>query len=92
MVDEIESLILCDQYALVIFLDIRDAFDNLNVDSGIQGMCAKCLPPHLVRWYAYYLCWQSVTVKIKGISITRSLTWGTPQGGHPVSLGVEPGI
>ncbi len=45
MVDEIESLSFCDQYAQAIFLDIRGAFDNLNVDSSIQGMHAKCWPP-----------------------------------------------
>ncbi len=45
MVDEIESSIFCNQYALVIFLDIRGAFDNLNVDSSIQEMHAKHLPP-----------------------------------------------
>ncbi len=45
MVNEIESSIFRDQYALVILLDIRGAFDNLNVDSSIRGMRAKCLPP-----------------------------------------------
>ncbi len=45
VVDEIQSSIFCNQYALAIFLDIRGAFDNLNVDSSIQGMCAECLPP-----------------------------------------------
>ncbi len=45
MVDGIESSILCNQYALGIFLDIKRAFDNLNVDSSIQGIEQKGLPP-----------------------------------------------
>ncbi len=47
MVDKIESSILCDQYALGIFLDIKGAYDNLSVDASIQGMQAKHLPPHV---------------------------------------------
>ncbi len=69
MVDGIESSILRNQYALGIFLDIKGAFDNLNVDSSIQGM----------EWY------QSVQTEIKGITAIRTLTQGTPQGGGILS-------
>ncbi len=44
MVDEIDRSISAIQYALAIFIDIRGAFDNFNVDSSIWGMHAKCLP------------------------------------------------
>ena len=49
MVDGIESSILCNQYALGIFLDIKGAFDNLNVESSIRGMERKGLPPHIIK-------------------------------------------
>ncbi len=40
---------------LGIFLGIKGAFDNLSADASIQGMQVKHLPPHIVRWYSYYL-------------------------------------
>ncbi len=69
--------------ALGIFLDIKGAFDNLSIEASNWGMRAKCLPPYVVRWHSHYLCLQSDTVKIKGISTTQSLTQGTPQGVSP---------
>ncbi len=79
MVDEIEHLILCDHYALGIFLDFKGAFDNLNIESSIRGMLNKGLYPHISRWYSYYLQHWSVETKIKGITATRTIMWGTPQ-------------
>ncbi len=81
MVDGIESSILCNQYALGIFLDIKGAFDNLNVESGIRGMEQKGLPPHIIKWYTHYLRYRSVQTEIKGITAIRTLTRGTPKGG-----------
>ncbi len=48
MVDEIKSSILHDHYALGIFLDIKGAFDNLNIGSSIWGMLKKGFPPHII--------------------------------------------
>ncbi len=85
MVDEIESSILHDHYALGIFLDIKGAFDNLNIEYSIWGMHKKGLPPH-IRWYSYYLQHQLVETKIKGIIAIRTIMWGTSQGGFSLPL------
>ena len=86
MVDGIESSILRNQFALGIFLDIKGAFDNLNVESSIQGMERKGLPPHIIKWYTHYLQYWSVRTEIKGITAIRTLTRGTPQGGYSPPL------
>ncbi len=51
MVDEIKSLILHDHHALGILLDVKGAFDNLNIESSIWGMLNKGLPLHIIQWY-----------------------------------------
>ncbi len=45
MVDEIESSLLRNQYALGIFPDIQGAFDNLSSMASIEGMRHTSLPP-----------------------------------------------
>ncbi len=93
MVDEIESLILCDQYALVIFIHIRGAFDNLNVDSSIRGMRAKCLPPpslsKMVCILSSFLISYSQNQRDLHNQVSNT---GDTAGRHSVSLGVEPGV
>ncbi len=86
VVDEIEGLILRDHYALGIFLNIKGAFNNLNIELSIQGMLNKGFPPHITRWHSYYLQHQSVETKIKGITATRTITRGTPWGESSLPL------
>ncbi len=53
--DEVESLILHGQSAVGIFLDIKDAFDNFNIESSTQGMHRKDLPPVNIGWHPHNL-------------------------------------
>ncbi len=80
MVDKIESSLLWNQYPLGIFLDIQGAFDNLSSKASIEGMRCKSLPPWIIEWYSHYLNHRSIETEIKGITATRKLTRGTPQG------------
>ena len=81
MVGDIEKATLRGQYAMVAYLDISGAFDNLDPDAAIRGMRRKKFPNLIIDWYAHYLRRRRVTTTVKGITRDRYLTTGTPQGG-----------
>jgi retron-type reverse transcriptase len=81
MVDNIESAILRDNYALGVFLDAAGAFDNLSIEASIRGMQQCKFPKYLIKWYGHYLSNRTISVDLKGVQEKRKLTRGTPQGG-----------
>ena len=81
MIGYIEKAFQNDEYALVAFLDIKGAFDNVKTLSVVQGMEEKGVDAQIVDWYRYYLENRSVEVQINGIAKQRHLVKGTPQGG-----------
>ena len=81
VVDKIESQILRGGYSLGVFLDCSGAFNKVKIQSLIKGMERKNLPREIINWYEAYLKNQLVTIELNGISITKLLTRGIPQGG-----------
>ena len=81
VVDKIESQILRGGYSLGVFLDCSGAFNKVKIQSLIKGMERKNLPREIINWYEDYLKNQLVTIELNGISITKLLTRGIPQGG-----------
>jgi len=81
MVDDVEAGILRDEFALGVFLDIEGAFDNLSLAAAIEGMRSHNFPPKIVGWFGHYLTNRKATASVKGVTSSRTLTKGTPQGG-----------
>jgi hypothetical protein len=48
------------EYALGVFLDIVEAFDNLNPDAVIWALEAWQVCPTLLIWYKHYLTRRSI--------------------------------
>ena len=78
---QIESFVLNQKYALVAFLDISGAFDNVSIEAAVRGMRSKHFPEPIVKWFSYYLAHRIASVDIKGIKCVKHLVKGTPQGG-----------
>ncbi len=93
LVGRIENAINNGDCALGVFLDIQGAFDNVKPETIVEGLRNKQVDEKLITWYEYYLRNRSMTVTHKGVSVTRYLKRGTPQGGvlSPVmwNLGFE---
>ena len=81
VVDKIESAIHNNKIAMVAFLDIEGAFDNLQTSSAIKAMKDHQIDDNIVKWYSYYLHNRSSTVQYGDKHSQRLLTKGTPQGG-----------
>ena len=80
-VDTIEQAVLRTEFAMGSFMDIDGAFDNLDPAAVINGLQKKGVPCTMLEWFNSYLRGRTVTVSLKGVSGTRMLTRGTPQGG-----------
>ena len=81
VVDNIESSILRNQYALGVFFDIEGAFDNVMTSKVLKGLNDKGVPQNIIKWYGQYLSNRSVTISLGNTTKSRLLTRGTPQGG-----------
>ncbi len=81
MTQHIEVALSNKGFALGVFLDIQGAFDNVRPESIIQGMMDKGFSNEMVQWYTHYLRYRSVEVQYQGVTKSRYLTLGTPQGG-----------
>jgi len=81
VVEFIELSLSKKLFTLGIFLDIQGAFDNVKPTSIVNAMKNKRFPNKIIRWYEHYLKNRSVELNHKGISQTRKLRLGTPQGG-----------
>ncbi|CAB4038284.1 Hypothetical predicted protein [Paramuricea clavata] len=77
----IEKSITRNQYSLGIFFDIVGAFSNVKFDPLLHSMNERGIPRVITSWYSAYLTRQRVSASVKGVSVTRLLTRGTPQGG-----------
>ena len=81
VVDKIESALLRQKHGIGVFLDIKGAFDNLDHAAAIKLMEKRELPSTFIKWYGFYLQNRSATITLAGISSTRKIMKGTPQGG-----------
>ena len=54
-VNEIETVIANEQYVMVVFLDIKGAFDNVTTSAIMKSMINHGVPITIQRWYKNYL-------------------------------------
>ena len=81
LVTKIEKTIVEGQFALGIFLDIEGAFDNVSFKSITEALNNLQLPLEIVRWINALLRSRTVTVSAQGISVSKTVKKGCPQGG-----------
>ncbi len=81
MIEHIERGLNKNGFALGVFLDIQGAFDNVKPDTIIKGMMDKSFSSETIQWYSHYLRNRCVEVQYQGVTKSRYLTLGTPQGG-----------
>ena len=81
LVTKIERTIVEGQYALGIFLDIEGAFDNVSFKTITDALSDFRLPQLIVRWINAMLRSRTVTVTVQGVSVSKRVKKGCPQGG-----------
>ena len=81
VVDRIESGLYRNAFTLAVFLDISGAFDNICVESIIEGFKRKGIPEHITGWFESSLRNRVAETNLDGITIMRKLSKGTAQGG-----------
>ena len=82
VVDKIESGLHRSQFTLGTFLDISGAFDNISIDSIINGFKRKEISENITGWFESSLRNRIADASLgDSISVKRSLTRGTAQGG-----------
>jgi retron-type reverse transcriptase len=79
LVDTVERALHHRQKALVVYLDIKGPFDNLNSSTIAQGMVEHGVEEEDVHWFEGYL--QSRYCSVKGSNQHYKLVKGTGQGG-----------
>jgi ribonuclease HI len=77
----LEQASIRKQYAVVVFLDIEGAFDNITIEAIKKGMQKHKIPTNIQNWYLNYLTSRSCHLTIADITIIRYLIKGTAQGG-----------
>jgi retron-type reverse transcriptase len=79
--DCIESGYHKQEYVLVLWFDIKGAFDNLNIEQALQAMRNRGVPDKFIRWYRNYLDTRVVYATMHGETQLRRPAKGFPQGG-----------
>ena len=67
--------------AIGVFLDIRGAFDNVNIAFTSKALLERGFDPEMVQWYTHYLENRIATATVRGVSVRGLLKRGVPQGG-----------
>ena len=52
--------------AIAVFLDIRGAFDNVNISFTSNALLERGFDPEMVVWYSHYLANRVVTAMLEG--------------------------
>ena len=81
MVGRIEKALNRKKISVGIFLDIKGAFDNVNIAFTQNALLERGFDPKMVAWYSHYLGNRIAMVTIRGVTIRRLLRRGVPQGG-----------
>ena len=77
----IESLIIRNEFSLVISVDIKGAFDNLATYAIQNALRANKYPPIMIRWYMNFLKSRISIAEVLGVKLSIRPVCGTPQGG-----------
>ena len=78
---KIEDAIQNGQYGLGVFLDVEGAFDNIKFSSIHNAMIKAKIPPMIALWIKEMLIGRTIILTLHGISITKKILKGCPQGG-----------
>ena len=81
IVDEIEKGLLRKEFTLVVFLDLKGAFNNLKTDEALKAMAIRNLDKDITNWYGSFIKKRVITASLLGVKQTRKVDRGTPQGG-----------
>ena len=80
-VDILERELLRKQKVLGISLDIKGAFDNIDINKALVNLKKKGIAHWILKWYRYYLFNRKSIITINDITIAIKHTKGMPQGG-----------
>ena len=80
-VNMIEKSFLRGGMAIVIYLDIRGAFDNISTKAIIRSLKLKEVENTVLNWYENYLDNRTCEATLGNSKVTAQLTRGAPQGG-----------
>ena len=78
---KIEDALSEGHQALGLFLDIEGAFDNISFEAIKSNLIKSGIPPTVYNWIYHMVSNRTITLTLNGISISRTLTRGCPQGG-----------
>ena len=81
MVTLMEKGTECKQFVLLLFLDIRGAFDNIKTSAISDAMVEAKIPEAIRKWYNYYLRNRYSTAEQNDAKVTMQIDDGVPQGG-----------
>jgi ribonuclease HI len=81
VVNIIDEPLLKKKSALIIFLDISGAFDNVRFDSVRRVLNNRNISQVIINWYDFLLRNRLVTCSLNDIQQSIQPTQGTPQGG-----------
>ena len=81
VLNQAEKGLLNRSYTLACFIDISSAFDRLDPTKAIEALIKKGVPTSIAHWYEDYLKNRYLNMTIKGITSTKSISIGCPQGG-----------
>ena len=77
----IEDSIQHGQLGLGIFLDVEGAFDNIKFSSIHKALLEAKIPSGIADWIKTMLLDRTITLHLHGLSFTRKIYRGCPQGG-----------
>uniref|UniRef100_A0A1I8IBT3 Endo/exonuclease/phosphatase domain-containing protein n=1 Tax=Macrostomum lignano TaxID=282301 RepID=A0A1I8IBT3_9PLAT len=78
---KIESAILSKQLACGLFVDFEGAFDNVLFRSFRNSLSRRNVRHSIVRWIYFMIRKRFVTSTLMGVTLTRAVMKGGPQGG-----------
>jgi ribonuclease HI len=78
---QVEEALLCQKYALALFLDIEGAFDNVNFNSFSETLYRRGVRPSIVRWIDFMIRNRTVTADLADARQERRVMKGGAQGG-----------
>ena len=81
LVRTIEKLNSVKEYAMVAFLDIEGAFNNIQPNSITAALSTLGVDPTVIELIGMMLTGRRITAEFGGTSTTRYVNRGTPQGG-----------
>ena len=80
-VDYIEKFVFRNQHCLGLFLDIKSAYDSMDVEQIRSSLYLHGGDDDLVEWYYSYLLSRVLRLELHGDSVSLKATTGFPQGG-----------